>query len=152
MIILIKKKVTVDDCGRQAMFAVYPSDSDKLDKIKEMEQRLFVEKKGRNPRKHNLVFASARMIKDYLPDNHTHKHADERTIIALIQCENGLCDTVENKDGAKIAIPWSLSFDTMSEETHDLVLDVMGLAVEAVCKIPVDEFRRNYEKYLGGYK
>ena len=152
MVVLIKKKVDIDDVGRPALFAVYPSDSDKLNKIGEMEQRLFTEKKIRNPRKHNLVFASARFVRDYLPDNHQHKYSDERSIIALIQAENGLCDIIENKNGDKIAVPWSLAFDSMSEDTHDLVLDAMCIAVEAVCKVPVDDFRRNYDKYLGGYK
>ena len=150
--VLIKKKVTIDDISRPALFAVNPNDFDQINKIGEMEQRQFIEKKIRNPRKHNLVFASARFIRDYLPDDHAHKYSDERSRIALIEAENGLCDIIENKNGDKIAIPWSLAFDSMSEDTHDLVLDAMCLAVEAVCKVPVDDFRRNYDKYLGGYK
>ena len=153
MIVLLKKKTTVDDIGRQALFAVYPSDSDKLNKIPEMQQCVFVEKKNVNGEKHGLIFALARFVKDYLPEGHEYREADERTIIALIQVENGCADIVENKHGVNVAIPWSISFSTPElDRIQDLVIDAMMLASSVVSKIPIDELRRDYKKILGGYR
>ena len=151
-ITVLKKIIDSSDIGNQALFPVYNSDLEKVSKISIGKQILIQIKRIRNIKKHNLVFALLRMIKDYLPDDHEYKELSERAILYLIEYENGLCNVVKNKRGESISIPLSISFSKMTEEEHDRLLDAVFLACSVVTKIEISDLQKNYSRYLDGYK
>ena len=149
MIVLLKKKVIVDDVGRQALFAVYPSDSDKLNAIPEMQQIVISVKKGRSAKHHALIFALARLTKEHLDLDHPLKYSSLYMIVKSMMAYCGMYDDIVDLKTCEIQRSvQSIAFENMTGDEFKPVSDLMFKACADTTGINEADLRREYKRYL----
>ena len=149
MIILSKKIISSDDIGKQALFAVYPSDSDKLNKIPDMQQRVLSIKKGRNAKHHALVFAIARLTKEHLDLDHPLKYSSLYMIVKSMMAYCGMYDDIVDLKTCEIQRSvQSIAFENMTGDEFKPVSDLMFKACADTTGINEADLRREYKRYL----
>jgi len=144
----IKKKITPDDIGKDALFPMYNSDVDFLKKCKDGSELLTNTEKRRNPRHHKLVFAMAKCTIANAPEDSIISRMQPYDMIKEIMFVNGIVDMKFRLDGQQYYTPKSIKFESMDETEFDKVSDLISEQCAKILQIEVVEFRRNYMDYL----
>ena len=144
----IKRKITSEDIGKDAMFPYYNSDLDFLKKCKDGSELLTSTEKRRNPRHHKLIFAMARCTIDNAPEGSVISRMQPYDLIKELMFVNGMVDMKFRLNGDAYYEAKSISFSSMDEETFQPVSDIISQECARVLGIEVEEFRKNYINYL----
>lgn len=147
-IVSIKKQITADDIGKNAIFPYYNSGIEYVNKIKNNTHILLSYSKPRNPDHHALIFALAKCTIDNLPDSHIFAKSESYEFIKAVMLEINQVDYQQKLDGEIIAIPRSLKFESMSEDEFQPISDAIFKVCADQLKISVQELEKNYIKYL----
>ena len=144
----IIKKITKDDIGIKAVFPVYNSGIDWINKQKQGQQILIEYRKARNAKHHALLFALARCTIENLPEDSVWTTKTPYEFIKALQLEIGDTEQYLTFQGELIQVPKSLKFESMSEEDFIKISDAMFKVCAHMLKIEEIELRRNYQDYL----
>lgn len=144
----LKRKVTRDDIGKDALFPYYNSDIEFLKKCKDGSELLTNSEKKRNPRHHKLVFAMARCTIDNAPDDSIVSRMQPYDFIKEVMYVNGMVDMKLRLDGTPYYAVKSINFASMDEEQFEPVSAIISQECARILGIEVEEFRKNYIYYL----
>ena len=141
---VVKRYINPADAGQFALFPVYRSGIDEIGKLKVNWQYRAKVWRPRNLKYHNLFFALCALVVD---NSEIWQTVDQFRKAFLIYA--GFVEVVPGIDGEPVAVPDSMAFDKMDEETFDR--DVMPMFWQVVArelKIDIEDLKLNYERYL----
>jgi hypothetical protein len=110
----------------------------------------------RNPRAHALAFALARCTLENLPEKYEYwhqivrdnPHGSSYLFIKALEIEIGMVIPYQRPDGTMGMIPKSISFDEMSQEEFEPLLNLLIRQCSKYLGIDEREMAKNYIAYL----
>lgn len=148
----LKKKVKPEDVGKNALFPVYDSDIDLLNKFKNGSQILVNTEKKRNPRFHKLVFAMAKCVINNISETHPLYKIISRMqpydFIKEVMFAAGMVEMKFRLNGDSYYMVKSINFENMDNDQFEQVADIVIYKGCEILGIDVVDFRKNYQDYL----
>ena len=140
----VKRAVSRTDMGNYALFPVYRNDHEELRRLK--FHRVYTAKvwEPRNGKYHRLFFALCRLVVD-----NSGQWASVDQFRKAFMMYGQFVEIIPGIDGHPVAVPDSMAFDKMDEETFDR--EVMPLFWQACARelgLDVEDLKTNYERYL----
>ena len=141
---VVKRIITSKDLGFCAMFPAYNKDREEFNRLQQGQIYAARVWEPRNVKYHRLFFALCRLVVD-----NSGQWASVDQFRKAFMVYGQFVEIIPGIDGNPVAVPDSMAFDRMDEETFDAeVMPVFWQVCARELGKDVEDLKANYERYL----